>query len=97
MPRGRIRTCRIVAFHETGDNFAELARSCDETGVPDGACLARVRTVDSAPASHPPASSACQQRLFRSRAHGPQVDHRSPMTRASFGTACPSASSETPA
>ena len=72
-------------------------RSCDETGVPDGACLARVRTADSVQASRPPASSACRQRLFRSRGHGPQVDHRSPMTRASFGTACPSASSETPA
>ena len=72
-------------------------RSCDETGVSDGACLVRVRTEDSALASHPPASSACRQRLFRFRAHRSQVDYRSPMTRASSGTACPRASSETPA
>ena len=51
------RADRIVACHETGDSFADLAlRSCDETGMPDWDALSRARTADSAPASRPPAS-----------------------------------------
>ncbi|MDE0459758.1 MAG: hypothetical protein OXI15_20920, partial [Chromatiales bacterium] len=98
-PSGGVRTrcpIRISAYlRVSAQALIHDKRSMDSTcrvPVPKGrtrssGAVAKRPAVPSALASHPPEFSACRQRLFRSRARRSQVDYRSPMTRASFGTA----------